>query len=184
MQKIEIALQKRTAKMLLYAATAFPLTFMTIGIIGAMISSFVWYYIIALILFGFGAYLVYGGLIEYFMYKDVKLVVESDGETIKFYNTNAAGKVFNQSEVLKLDEMKRFYIVEASTRYLMKNYSFAFEGKGTMGSLLSDDVECFPKLYECRGEDRRDVLDFVSSIAPNIVMGYESLWQRALNNRS
>ncbi len=178
MQKLEIALQKRTAKMLLYAAVAFPITFMTIGLFIGMISSFVWYHLIVLAAFGFGIYLVYNSLIQYFLYKDAKLVVESDGDTIKFYNINAAGKTFNESEVLKLDEMTRFYVVETSTRYLMKNYSFSFEGKGSMASILSDDVDCFPKLYECTGEERRDVLDFVSSMAPHIQMGYESMWQR------
>ena len=178
MQKLEIELQKRTAKMLLYLVVAFPLTFMSIALLGSIFRDFHWYMLLLLVLLAFGLYLVYNGLIQYFLYKDVKLVVESDGQTIKFYNTNSAGKVFNESDELKIDELHRFYIVERSTRYLMKNYSFSFAGKGSLGSILSDDIECFPKLYECTGAERRDVLDFVSVVAPSIELGYENLWQR------
>jgi hypothetical protein len=134
--------------------------------------------LILLLLLLFAIYLVFNALIQYFFYKEVKLLVESDGQTIKFYNKNADGKIFNESEVLKLDEMTRFYIVKTSTRYFMKNYSFSFEGKSSLASILSDDVDCLPKLYKCTGEDRRDILDFVSNIAPHIEIGYESMWQR------
>jgi hypothetical protein len=174
----EITLQKRTPKMLLYLAVAMPLTLMLIGLIMGMVFSFVWYHLILLLLLLFAIYLVFSALIQFFFYKNVKLLVESDGQTIKFYNKNADGKIFNESEVLKLDEMTRFYIVKTSTRYFMKNYSFSFEGKSPLASVFSDDVDCFPNLYECTGADRRDILDFVSNVAPNIEMGYETMWQR------
>jgi MFS family permease len=178
MQKFDILLQKRSGKLLIYLGAAAFIAPMAIALVGGIFHEFHWYLLLLAVLVFFGVYLIFGALVEYFFYKDVRLVVESDGQTIKFYNTNSAGKVFNESEEFKLDEMARFYTVEKSTRYLLKNHYFEFEGKSSLSLLLKEEVECFPKLYEATGEDRRNVLEFVQSVAPDIQLGYENLWKR------
>ncbi len=178
MQKFDVLLQKRSGKMFPYLIAAFFLFLMTLGIVRGMISNFQWVHLLLAAIILFADYLIFSALIQYFLYKDVRLIVESDGQTVKFYNTNSDGKVFNESEEFKLDEMARFYTVEKRTRYLITNHYFEFEGKSGLSSLLKEDVKCFPALYEATGEDRRNVLEFVQSVAPDIQLGYENLWQR------
>jgi hypothetical protein len=178
MQKVDFLLEKRSAKLMLYLAVALFLVPMSIGLIVGMLSHFMWLHLVLLGLFGFGDYLIFGALQQYFLYKDVRLVVESDGKTIKFWNTNAAGKVFNASEAFELDKMARFYIVKKRTRYLMTNFSYEFEEKSGLSILSKEEVSVFPALYEASENDRKAVLEFVKSVAPNIALGYESFWNK------
>jgi hypothetical protein len=178
MQKIDFLLQKRSGKLLPYLGAAVFLLPMSIGLIIGLIGNFQWTLLVVAAIIGAGDYFVFSALYEYFIYKDVRLVVESDGQTIKFFNTNAAGKVFNESEDFKLADMARFYTVQKTTRYFIKNFYYAFEGKGSLASLLKDDVTPFPSLYEATEADHRSVLSFVSSVAPHIELGYENIWQK------
>lgn len=175
MQKIEISLQKRTGKMLLYLPMMLVCIFAVIGLISSLIAESAWYYWVLLVIFLGGSFLVINGLIQYFLNKEAKLVVESDGQKIKFYNINEAGKTFNESDEWDLAEFKRFYVVEKTSRFLIKDRSFAFEPKS---GLLTTDVDCFPELWEAKEDEIKLVLGFVKSVAPDIELGYENIWQK------
>lgn len=178
MQKIEITLQKRKAKAVLYTLATVFITLINLMVIGALINSFVWYQLIILGLFAFGAVILYKALIEYYVYKEVKSVIESDGTTIKFYNVNENGKQFNESEEFKLADMARFYIVKTKKRYLMTDISFEFLPKSSMLGMLKEEVSTFPALWEGAEADNQKIMAFVSSVAPEIELGYESLYKR------
>ncbi len=175
MQKIEISLQKRTGKMLLYLPMMLLCIVALIGLVKSLVTDSTWYYWLLLVIFLIGSFVVVNGLIQYFLNKEAKLVIESDGQKIKFYNTNDAGKAFNESDEWDLAEFKRFYVVEKTSRFMIKDRSFAFEPKS---GLLSTDVDCFPELWEAKQEDIKLVLGFVKSVAPDIELGYENIWQK------
>lgn len=176
MQKIEISLQKRTGKMMLYLPMMLVCVLAVIGLTKTVIAGAAWYYYIFLVIFLGGSFLVINGLIQFFFNKEVKLVVESDGSKIKFYNMNEAGKTFNESDEWNLAEFKRFYMVEKTSRFLIKDRSFAFEPQS---GILTTDVDCFPELWEAKGEDDlKSVLAFVKTVAPDMELGYENIWQK------
>lgn len=178
MEKLEIILQKRTAKAVLYILAECMLLPSTIIFIANTIGDFSWYKVVFAALFLFGVLFVGKSLLEYFVYGKINLVVESNGKTISFYNTNATGKVFNKSEEMDLTKMGKFYVVRKRTRYMMNNYSFAFENKGSRTSFFKTDVDAFPSLFEATEEDRNKVLLFVKTVAPEIDLGYENMWQK------
>lgn len=178
MQKFDILLQKRSSKSIIYILAGLFMGFLLLMIGGAMIHEFHWYILVLFLLFLLGAGMVFNGLMQYFLYKEVHLIGESDGKTIKFYNTNESGKVFNASDEIDLTEMKRFYIVEKSTKYMMRNYAYEFEGKSTLSALLKEEMDIFPSLYEASPEGRKAVLEFVKTVCPEIELGYENIWQR------
>jgi hypothetical protein len=66
-------------------------------------------------------------------------------------------------------------VVEKTSRFLIKDRSFAFEPKS---GLLTTDVDCFPELWEAQQDDIKLVLAFVKSVAPDIELGYENIWQK------
>lgn len=175
MQKFELSLQKRPGKMMLYLPMMIICVLILIGLIGAMINEFHWYYLVLLLLAAAGSFIVVNGLIQYFFNKEVKLIVESDGNKIKFYNTNESGKTFNESDEWDLAEFKRFYIVQKKNRFMMVDSSFAFAPKS---GLLSTDVDAFPELWDTTEDGLKSVLGFVKANAPDIELGYENLWQR------
>lgn len=178
MQKIEISLQKRSGKAMLYTAVgAFFALFILLSV-GSVFHGFNWGTLIIFLLFLAGGAIVFNALIQYYVYKNVKSVVESDGTIIKFYNTNDAGKVFNESEEFKLAEMARFYVVKKRKRYLMTDLSFEFQPKSGLMSLLKEDVDVFPALWEGTENDMKQIMAFVQSVAPEIELGYENLYQR------
>lgn len=179
MKNIEIILIKRNNKQVLYIAAAFFSVFGVISFAAAIIKEgFSWWYAIIGALFLFGALLVGSRLYMYYTSKQVKLVAESDGKTIVFYNQNDSGKIFNKSEHVNLTKMGRFYIVKERTRYLMDNYSFAFEAKGSKTSLFKEEIDAFPSLFEASEYDRNKILEFVKEIAPEMELGYENMWQK------
>jgi hypothetical protein len=178
MQKLEISLQKRGGKAIIYVGAAAVMSLFTLGIIGSMIHQFEWYFLVLFVLFAGGSAVVLNSLVQYFVYKNVKSVTESDGIMIKFYNTSDSGKVFNESEEFKLEEMGRFYVVKKRKRYLMTDLSFEFQPKSGLMSLLKEDVDVFPALWEGSEEDMKQIMAFVKSVAPEIELGYENLYQR------
>lgn len=178
MQKIEISLQKRSAKAALYIAAAVAMTLLTLFTVSTMINNFTWYFGLLFFLFIVGAAMVLNALIQYFVYKNVKSVVESDGTIIKFYNISDTGRVFNESEEFKLADMARFYVVKQRKRYLMTDLLFEFQPKSGLMSLLKEEVEVFPALWEGSEEDMKKIMAFVKSVAPEIELGYENLYER------
>ncbi|GAA5097297.1 hypothetical protein GCM10023210_32190 [Chryseobacterium ginsengisoli] len=144
---------------------------------------FSWWVLIIGLLFVFGVLLFASKIYTYLTSRQVHLVVESDGNTITFYNKNDSGKIFNKSEEIDLNKMGRFYIVKKRTRYLMNNYSYAFEEKGSRTSLFKTDVDAFPSLFESTENDRNKILQFVETVAPEIELGFETAWQKAKNNK-
>lgn len=185
MKNFEIILTKRSSKFFLYIIAALFCAFGVISFLASLLASgFSWWALIIGLLFVFGEFLIVSRLAIYFTSKKVSLVVESDGNTITFYNKNDSGKIFNKSEEFDLKKMGRFYIVKERTKYLMNNYSYAFEEKGARTSVFKKDVDAFPSLFEASIDDRNRVLEFVKSIYPEIDLGYESAWQKAARNRS
>lgn len=169
----EITLQKRKFKaVLLFGA----LIFVTLMLIPAvqMAASGAWQGIALFAFLVFAEWLFIMRVREY-LYKDVRLVIESDGQSITFYNINEAGKVWNKKEINELSKLTRFYTVRTRTRYLMYNYSYAFEGTGWLNG---EKVEPFPSLYDAPEQDRNSVLAFVKHVHPDVALGYESAWSR------
>lgn len=184
MENIEITLIKRNNKLILYILAAL---FCTLGVISFAANffkeGFSWWTIIIGSLFLFGEILIGSRLYIFFTSNQVKLIVESNRKTITFYNKNDSGKIFNKSESIDLSKMGRFYIVKKRTRYLMNNYSFAFEKKGSKTSLFKEEIDAFPSLFEATESDRNKILEFVKSIVPEIELGYENMWQKRNNNK-
>lgn len=179
MKKLDILLQKRSKKVWLYILAELFFAFTTLSFMANMLTTdFSWFKLIAGLLFLFGAVFVAKGLYEYYTYGEVHLVAESDGNKITFYNTSLKGKVFNKTDDFDLTKMGKFYIVKKRTRYMMHNYAYAFEEKGSRTSLLSEEVAVFPSLYEATAEDRNNVLVFVKDVCPGIELNYENMWQK------
>jgi hypothetical protein len=184
MKNIEITLIKRKNKLVLYFLAILMCTFGVIGFAIELINKgFSWWIALVGLLFVFGVFLLGSRLYIYFTSNHVKLISESDGKTILFYNQNDSGKTFNKSENIDLAKMGRFYIVKKRTRYLMNNYSYAFEGKGSKTSLFKEEVDAFPSLFEASENDRNKVLEFVKSVAPEIELGFQNAWEKIYGNK-
>ncbi|MBS1625365.1 MAG: hypothetical protein JSS76_17365 [Bacteroidetes bacterium] len=172
-QTHEITLQKRRFKAILLFGALIFVSFMLIPAF-QMARSGAWEGIALFAFLIFAEWLFISRAREY-LYRDVRLVVESDGEAITFYNTNSAGKVWNKREIRELPKLTRFYTVRTRTRYLMYNYSYAFDGHGW---LSGETVDPFPSLYEATEQDRNSVLAFVKMVHPEVALGYESAWSK------
>lgn len=185
MKTIEITLTKRKNKLVLYFLAIFMCTFAVIGFAVELINNdFSWWTAGVALLFVFGLFLLGSKMHIYFTSNEVKLVAESDGKTILFYNKNDSGKIFNTSEEINLSKMGRFYIVKKRTRYLMNNYSYAFEGKGSKTSLFKEEIDAFPSLFEASENDRNKVLEFVKTAFPEIELGFQNAWEKFYSNKS
>ncbi|MBS1596257.1 MAG: hypothetical protein JST90_18235 [Bacteroidetes bacterium] len=172
-QTHEITLQKRKFKAVLLFGALIFVTLMLIPA-GQMAASGAWQGIALFALLVFAEWLFIMRVREY-LYKDVRLVIESDGQSVTFYNVNETGNVWNKKEIKELANLTRFYTVRTRTRYLMYNYSYAFDGTGW---LSGETVDPFPSLYEATEQDRNSVLAFVQHMHPDIALGYESAWSK------
>ena len=185
MNNIEITLTKRKNKLVLYFLAIFMCT---LGVLGFAVelanNDFSWWTAGIGLLFVFGLLLIGSKMYTYFTSNEVKLIVESDGKKILFYNKNDSGKIFNKSEDINLSKMGRFYTVRKRTKYLMNNYSYAFEGKGSKTSLFKEEIDAFPSLFEASESDRNKVLEFVKSISPDIELGFQNAWEKLYTNKS
>lgn len=176
MQQTEILLNKRQGKFILYLFTALFCGFVTIGSIINLISSgFDWFVAIAGGVTLICLAIVINGLVQYLTHGTVWLVVESDGQTIRFFNKNQSGKIFNKSEDIALSPIKSFYIIKKSTRYFAKNYAFGYD-KG--GVLNSEEISVFPSLFDATQAGMHTVLQFVKTARPEIELGYENFFQK------
>lgn len=185
MKNLELTLIKRSNKFILYIIAGLFCTLGTILFLTNLLTEgFSWWTLIIGLLFVFGEFLILSRLYIYFTSKQVNLVIESDGNTIAFYNKNNSGKIFNRSEQIDLSKMGRFYIVKQRTRYFMYNYSYAFEEKGSKTSFFKTDIDAFPSLFEASIHDRDKVLEFVKNVSPEIDLGYENAWQKAAKSRA
>lgn len=180
MEKIEIPLVKRTFKFMLCILATLFFTFGVISFGTYLITDgFSWWALIVGLLFLFGVILFASKIYTYLTSSEVHLVVESDGATMNFYNKNNSGKVFNKSEEIDLHKMGSFYVVKKRTRYLMNNYSYAFEEKGSRTSFFKKEINAFPSLFESNEDDRNKILHFVKAVFPEIELGFETAWQKA-----
>lgn len=180
MKSIEIILVKRNFKFLLCIVATLFCALGTISFVTYLFTKpFSWWILIITLLLAFSVYLFASKIYIYLTSTQVRLVIESDGNTITFYNKTNSGKIFNKSESIDLHKMERFYIVKKRTRYFMNNYSYAFEEKGSRTSLFKTDVDAFPSLFEASVFDRTKVLEFVKDVYPSIDLGYESAWQKS-----
>lgn len=184
MNTIEITLIKRKNKLLLYFPAILMCAFGVIGFTVELINKgFSWWIAIIGLLFVFGLLLLGSRMYIYLTSNRVKLIIESDGKTMLFYNQNDSGKTFNKSENIDLAKMGRFYIVKKRTRYLMNNYSYAFEGKGSKTSLFKEEIDAFPSLFEASENDRNKVLEFVKTVSPEIELGFQNVWEKLYSNK-
>lgn len=179
MKKIEVALQKRTGKFKLYVGGIFFVGWMLILAVSALVSH--WFDWSAAVFTGvmlFAAIGIGKGLYDYYTQKDAKLVVTSDGQTMQFYIGHASGNS-NESESIKLADMKRFYLVEKKTRYFLKEKSFEFEPKK---GIFKEEIDVFPSLSEIDENGVRSVMQFVGEMAPEITLGYYgSIYEKMFN---
>lgn len=180
MQQIEILLKKRHRKFVIYLFVALFCGSLGIGLLGMssfinLITDFDWFTVAAGAVILICLFAAIKGLVPYFTYGNVWLVVESDGQTIRFFNKSTAGKVFNQSEDIGLLPIKSFYVVKRSTRFFIKNYSFGYTTGGFLGSA---EIFAFPSLFEATAVERQAVLNFVKKARPEIELGYENFFQK------
>lgn len=178
MQKLELILTRRKNKAVLYWLAGVFMVIMVFLCVGALLHEFEWFELVIGVLFLFGVLWVMNALKNFYFNKEVKLVVESDGETIRFFNLGDSANIFNSIAAIKLSDIKRFYIVQKRTRYFMHNYYFEYESKGTLGSLLKEKVECFPSLFKSDDDGRRQVLAFIKQLNPEIDLGYQNIFQK------
>lgn len=179
MKEIEIALQKRKGKFRLYIVGTIFVSWMLLLAITALISH--WFNWSAAIFTGVMLFAEIGlgiGLYDYFVKKDAKLVVASDGQTIQFYIRHSAGTSY-KSDDIKLADMKRFYLFEKKTRFLFKEKSFEFEPKS---SIFKENIDVFPALSDIDENGVKRVMQFVGENAPEITLGYYgSLYEKMFN---
>jgi len=169
MKKIEIPLQKRTGKYKLYLFGGIFITWMLLLTIGNLVSEgFNWSATIFGGLMLFGAVAIGMALYDYYKQKDPKLTVESDGTIVRFFISHADGQA-NKSKSIKLENMKRFYLVTKKTRYLIKDKSFEFEPKS---GIMKTNIEVFPSLSEIDEAGEAKVMGFMSEVAPELALGY------------
>jgi hypothetical protein len=180
MQKFDILLKKRGFKSVLYIVASVFILFILALTFKSTITKFVWYHALFYIILLTAGFITLKGLFQFFLYKEVRLVAESDGEKLKFYCLNDKGKQFNVSDEFKLDDISRIYIVQKSTRYMYRNYYYEIEGKSKLSTFLKEKIEVFPSLFEAGDEDRKAILGFVSSLNPGISTGYENLIQKMM----
>jgi hypothetical protein len=181
MHKFEIPLQKRRGKMVFYVVAAVFFLFIFVLTIGAAMKNYGWWQIVLMLLFIIGAVSTAKGLIEYFLYGNVKLILESDGKNIKFYNLSSSGKKFLETKSFSLDKIGRIYGVERTTRFLYKNYSYKFEGTTRLTKIFREPIEVFPALFDASRADRDAILYFIKSLKPDIEIGYQNYLQRKMN---
>jgi len=182
MHKFEIPLYKRQGKMVFYVIASVFFLFIFVLTIGAAMENYGWWQIVLMILFVIGAVSTIKGLIEYFLYGSVKLVLESDGRNIKFYNLSSTGKKFLTTKSFSLDKIGRIYGVERTTRFLYKNYSYKFEGTTKLTKIFQEPIEVFPSLFDASRADRDAILYFIKSLNPEIEIGYRNYMERKMNN--
>ncbi|HLA55488.1 MAG TPA: hypothetical protein VK623_05285 [Flavobacterium sp.] len=167
MKKIEVPLQKRQGKLILFIVLALFCAWMTVLSVFSLITAFSWTpAIVAAILFscliGIGI-----SLKKYFGWQNPNLVAESDGNTIRFFISHAAGES-SKSEEIKLAGMKRFYQVTKSRRGIKDTY-FEFEPKS---GIFKTEVDVLPSLYELNPMTISKIMEFVAEVAPEIMLGY------------
>lgn len=180
METLEIILVKRRLKFILCVLAAIFCGFGIISFVGFLFKDgFSWWILIVGLLLVSGEILFLSKLYTYLTNKEIMLVVESDGNTINFYNKTTTGKIFHKSETIDLNKMERFYIVKRRTRYLMNNYAFAFEEKGSLTSMFNTEINVFPSLFKADEIDRNKILAFVKFVHPPILLGYETAWEKA-----
>lgn len=179
MKKIEVVLQKRTGKFKLYIAGAVFIGWMlVISTVSLVSHEFTWTAAILPGLMLFGAIGIGKSFYDYYMQKDPKLVVTSDGQTMQFYIGHASGNA-NESDSIKLADMKRFYLVEKKTRYFLKEQSFEFEPKS---GIFKEEIDVLPSLSDIDENGVKSVMQFVGEMAPEITLGYYgSLYEKMFN---
>lgn len=183
MQKFEIPLIRRTGKSVFYIAAAVFNLFALSVLSVAILTNYGWWQLIILGLLLIGIIVCVKGLYEYYFYGNVKLVLESDGRSIKFYNLSSTGKKFLQSKSYSLDKIGRIYGVERTTRFLYKNYSYKFEGTSKLTKIFSEPIEVFPSLFDASKADRDAVLYHIKTLNPGIEIGYKNFIERKMSNQ-
>jgi hypothetical protein len=178
MRSFEVKLNKRGGKSVFYIIASVFLIFMLILMTKTIVANFEWYYGIFFALLLAGAYISLKGVYEFFMYKEVRLVAEADGEFLKLHCVNEKGKKFCYSEKFRIDEIARIYVVKQHTKFLYKNYYFEIVGKTKLKSILKGRLDVFPSLYDASMADINAVLAFIGSLRPGIQTGYENIFQK------
>lgn len=175
MQNIEIQLTKRKFKVIVYMLATIFCVVTTVFSLPALIREFDWFVAVISGITLIGAGMFGYGLVQYFTYGNIELVVQTDGTILRFFNKSESGKSFNKSEDILLSDIKSFYVIRRSTRYGAKNYAFGYD-KG--GILSKEEINAFPSLFEATRAEMQSVLDFVKAAHPAIELGYENFFQK------
>lgn len=169
MEQIAVPLQKRTSKFTLYTIAgsimAVILAFSTAKLIADGFSGSTAFFSGLL---AFGLVAVGMALHDHYKQWHPELVVESDGTSIRFFIRHSMG-TSNSSDSIKIGKMKRFYVVEKKTRYLIADRLFAFEPKS---GIANTNIDVFPSLAEIDEAGIAKVMDFVGKKAPDMALGY------------
>lgn len=179
MQTFEILLNRRKGKSVFYIIAAFFFVVLLAMIVVTMLDKYAWWQLLLLLIFLIGAFITIKGLYEYFFYGDVKLILESADDKIKFYNLTGSNKKFNLSREIELEKISRIYSVQKTTRFLYKNYYYEFEGKSKLSKVFKEIIEVFPPLFEASDKDRNAMLYYIKTLNPEIEIGYQSIFQKA-----
>jgi len=150
------------------AGAVFLAWMLLLAIVSLLSKGFDWSAAIFGVVILFCAVAVGMSISDYYKQKEARLVVESDGVIMRFYISHSGG-TSNKSKSIKLENMKRFYLVTKKTRYLIKDKSFEFEPKT---GVFKTQVEVFPSLSEIDDAGVAKVMEFVGESAPEIVLGY------------
>jgi hypothetical protein len=170
MKKIEIPLQKRTGKHMLYLAIGIFVFFILLSCIGNLFTSgFNWTATIFGGLMLFGAIAIGMSLSDYYKQKNTNLTVESDGSIVRFYILQNDGKKGESSKSIKLENMKRFYLVTKSTKYFIKDKSFEFEPKS---GIIKTNIDVLPSLSDIDDVGVQKIMAFMNEVAPEVDLGY------------
>lgn len=165
-------------KSVFYIVAAIFYLFTMSILVSAILTNYGWWQIIILGLLVIGLIVCIKGLYEYYFYENVKLIMESDGSNIKFYNLSSTGKRFLSTKNYSLNKIGRIYGVERTTRFLYKNYSYKFEGTSKFTKIFREPIEVFPALFDASKADRDAVLFYIKSLNPEIEIGYRNFSQK------
>ena len=169
MEKIDIPLKKQSDK--------FTMTLVAAALVGMLLATCIYNifnegfnlvtgFQVGVVLIIFIAVLM--SISDYTKMKDGTLTIESDGVVMRFYISHKTGTA-NKSNSIRLENMKRFYVVNKKTMFIFTDKMFEFEPKT---GITKKRIEVFPSILEIDEAGFNKVMAFVNRVAPQIELGY------------
>lgn len=145
-----------------------------------MVENYAWWQILVAGLMLIGLFVTLKGIYQYYLYGNVKLVLESNSITFKFFCLTGSNKKFNLSKEFKFADVSRIYTVKKASRFMYYNYFYEIEGKSKISKFFKEPIEVFPALFEATEKDRNSLLHFIKSIRPDIEIGFRSIYEKVV----